>query len=55
LRISLARSVLEKNVPVKKVAQDVGYGSQPAFTNAFTVRLGISPRAWLAQVPGADS
>jgi AraC-like DNA-binding protein len=46
-RISMARSLLEKNVPVKRVAQDVGYGSQPAFTKAFTARLGMSPRAWL--------
>lgn len=46
-RISLARSLLEKNVPVKKVALDVGYGSQPAFTKAFTARVGMSPRAWL--------
>ncbi|OGB25722.1 MAG: AraC family transcriptional regulator [Burkholderiales bacterium RIFCSPLOWO2_02_FULL_57_36] len=46
-RIVLAQSLLEKNRPVKTVALDVGYGSQPAFTKAFTSRIGMSPRAWL--------
>jgi AraC-like DNA-binding protein len=48
-RIMLAQSLLEKNRPVKTVALDVGYGSQPAFTKAFTARTGMSPRAWLEQ------
>jgi AraC-like DNA-binding protein len=46
-RIVLAQSLLEKKQPMETVALDVGYGSQPAFTKAFTSRIGMSPRAWL--------
>lgn len=49
-RLALACSLLEKKLPVKQVAFDVGYGSQPAFTKAFTARHGMSPRAWLGRM-----
>ncbi len=46
-RMRLAQNLLKKNKPVKVIAQDVGYGSQPAFSKAFTAKFGMSPRAWL--------
>lgn len=48
-RMSLAQKLLKRHKPVQTVALEVGYGSQPAFTKAFTARLGMSPRAWLNQ------
>lgn len=46
-RIVVAQGLLEMHRPVKTVALEVGYGSQPAFTKAFTSRVGMSPRAWM--------
>lgn len=46
-RMLLAQRLLKKKRPIKAVAVEVGYGSQPAFTKAFTARLGMSPRDWL--------
>lgn len=46
-RMSLAQKLLAKQKPVKIVATEVGYGSQPAFTKAFTAKFGMSPTAWL--------
>ncbi|HJV51050.1 MAG TPA: AraC family transcriptional regulator [Noviherbaspirillum sp.] len=46
-RIGLAQQLLKKGRAVKTVCLDVGYGSQPAFTRAFTEYTGMSPRAWL--------
>jgi AraC-like DNA-binding protein len=46
-RMELARRLLKKNKPVRTVALEVGYGSQPAFTKAFTAKCGKSPRRWL--------
>lgn len=46
-RMILAQSLLKKNRPVKAVATEVGYASQPAFTKAFTAKFGVSPTEWL--------
>jgi AraC-like DNA-binding protein len=46
-RISLAQKLIGRKISVQKVAMDVGYGSQAAFTKAFKARLGMSPRAWM--------
>lgn len=46
-RIALACTLLRKGLPVKVVSGQAGYGSPPAFTRAFTERLGVSPRQWL--------
>lgn len=46
-RMVLAQRLLLKHKPVQNVAFEVGYGSQPAFTKAFTAKFGMSPRAWL--------
>lgn len=51
-RIGLAQSLLRKGKSVKAVSQEVGYGSQPAFSRAFTEKTGISPRAWLNLTKG---
>ncbi|MGJ7917382.1 AraC family transcriptional regulator [Massilia sp. LXY-6] len=48
-RISLACQLLRKGLPVKVVSAQVGYGSQPAFTRAFTENVGMSPRQWLRE------
>jgi AraC-like DNA-binding protein len=45
-RISLAQRLLKTGKPVKRVSQEVGYGSQSSFTRVFTERTGMSPRAW---------
>jgi AraC-like DNA-binding protein len=46
-RMQLAQNLLKANKSVKVVAQEVGYGSQPAFSKAFTAKFKRSPRAWL--------
>ena len=46
-RMLLAQHLLKKNKPVKAIASEVGYASQPAFTKAFTAKIGMSPREWL--------
>ena len=45
-RIVAAQRLLDEDRPVGTVALEVGYGSQPAFTKAFTRRVGMSPREW---------
>lgn len=45
-RIVAAQRLLDDGRPVGTVALEVGYGSQPAFTKAFTRRVGMSPRDW---------
>lgn len=52
-RIAVAQGMLELRRPVKAVALEVGYGSQAAFSKAFTQRVGMSPRAWMSQFPGS--
>lgn len=48
VRIALAQRLLRKGKPVALVAEDVGYGSQPAFSRAFIRELGISPTTWVS-------
>lgn len=45
-RIVAAQKLLDEDRPVGTVALEVGYSSQPAFTKAFTRRVGMSPREW---------
>lgn len=47
-RVTVAQRHLLAGTSVARTALDVGYGTQPAFTRAFTQRVGRSPRAWLA-------
>ena len=45
-RMTLARQLLGRRLPVEQVAHRVGYQSQPAFSRAFISRMGVSPSAW---------
>ncbi|HEY2929122.1 AraC family transcriptional regulator [Piscinibacter sp.] len=49
-RLGLARSLLRRGLPVKQVADDVGYGSASAFARAFSQRVGLPPTDWLAAI-----
>lgn len=51
-RMELAQKLLRSNRSVQSVALAVGYASQPAFSKAFTARVGESPRAWLNRLHG---
>jgi AraC-like DNA-binding protein len=44
----LAQNMLQSGQPVGLTASKLGYASAPAFSRAFTNRVGVSPRAWLA-------
>jgi AraC-like DNA-binding protein len=47
VRITLAQRLLRKGRSVALVADDVGYGSQPAFSRAFIRETGVSPSTWV--------
>ncbi|HUW38259.1 MAG TPA: AraC family transcriptional regulator [Rhodocyclaceae bacterium] len=47
VRIALAQRLLRRGRPLPLVAEEVGYGSQPAFSRAFIRELGVSPSGWL--------
>lgn len=47
-RLSLAQAQLRQGRQVKQIADDLGYGSAPAFSRLFSQRAGMSPRQWLA-------
>ncbi|QHC69525.1 AraC family transcriptional regulator [Rathayibacter sp. VKM Ac-2801] len=49
-RVTLAQSMLRTGAPVGLTASRLGYASAPAFSRAFSQRVGVSPRAWLASV-----
>jgi AraC-like DNA-binding protein len=51
-RVSLAQGRLRAGEPVGRTASRLGYASAPAFSRAFSQRVGSSPRAWLAAVAG---
>jgi AraC-like DNA-binding protein len=46
-RISVAQSQLSTGIPVKAVAQAVGYADAAVLTRVFTQRLGVAPKQWL--------
>lgn len=46
-RITLAQTHLLAGSSITRTATDVGYATTPAFTRAFSTRIGCPPRAWL--------
>ncbi|UFS93756.1 AraC family transcriptional regulator [Nocardia huaxiensis] len=47
-RITLAQDRLRAGASVARTATELGYATPPAFTRAFTQKVGCSPRTWLA-------
>ena len=45
-RIGLAQRALRRGRPLKRIADEVGYGSEAALSRAFKAHSGLSPRAW---------
>ncbi len=48
-RLTIAQEELRAGKPVGTVAAELGYTSASAFSRSFAQRLGLAPRAWLAQ------
>ncbi len=46
LRITKAKALLQKGLPVTQVCHAVGYNSLPTFSSAFKRGTGLSPRAF---------
>lgn len=49
IRIGFAQRLLRRGQPLAQVAEQVGYGSQPAFSRAFIRETGVAPSVWLKQ------
>lgn len=49
-RLTLVQARLKEGATLKALALEFGYSSQSALTRAFSQRLGLSPRQWLAMV-----
>jgi AraC-like DNA-binding protein len=49
-RIGLAQRALREGKALKRVADDVGYGSEAALSRAFKAQTGRSPREWRASM-----
>lgn len=47
IRIGFAQRLLRKGKSLTLVAEEVGYGSQPAFSRAFIRETGVAPSDWL--------
>jgi len=45
-RVGLAQQALRQGRPLKRIADDVGYGSEAALSRAFKAHTGQSPRQW---------
>ena len=48
-RIMLAQSRLRDGVPIKRLAEELGYANSSALSRAFAAKVGMSPRNWLSQ------
>ena len=49
-RLTVAQERLRGGESVARTATELGYSNPPAFSRAFARELGMSPRAWLAEV-----
>lgn len=45
-RISLAQRMLRQGKALQQIAQEIGYGSETAFSRAFRAQVGMPPRQW---------
>lgn len=54
-RITLAQTHLLAGTSITRTATDVGYATTPAFTRAFSTRIGSPPRAWLKSIGSVDA
>ena len=45
-RMILAKTFIREGVPLKLVAERVGYNSQAGFLRAFKIMMGQSPTGW---------
>jgi AraC-like DNA-binding protein len=52
-RISVAQSMIDRGVPLKRVAAEIGYESPAALSRVFGKRVGCSPTSWLARTRDA--
>ena len=50
-RIALAQGRLREGRSIKTLADELGYANPSALSRAFTAKVGMSPRDWLAQTP----
>lgn len=48
-RMALAQTRLREGRPIKILADELGYANPSAFSRAFSARMGLSPRRWLAR------
>ncbi|HHA2706765.1 TPA: cupin domain-containing protein [Stenotrophomonas maltophilia] len=48
-RVGLAQQALRQGRPLKRIADEVGYGSKAALSRAFKAHTGQSPREWRGQ------
>lgn len=48
-RMTLAQSLIAQGVPIKSIAQQVGYTSASVLTRVFTQHMGTSPRQWASE------
>ena len=52
-RVGLAQQALRQGRPLKRIADEVGYGSEAALSRAFKAHTGQSPREWRGRRAGA--
>ncbi|MGB6007208.1 cupin domain-containing protein [Castellaniella sp.] len=50
-RMALAQNRLREGRPIKILAEELGYANPSALSRAFSARMGVSPREWLAKNP----
>ena len=48
-RMALAQSRLREGLPIKRLAEELGYANPSALSRAFAAKVGVSPREWLAR------
>lgn len=48
-RMALAQKKLRQGLPLKTLAEELGYANPSALSRAFSAKVGMSPRDWLAQ------